>query len=169
MRSTTANISLTIGLCVLCATAGAAEIPASVARCKAITDDMARLACYDAATGRSGEGYITASPASAAAVAAGTSSAAAATTAAAKPATVEPASGKAANSFESRIKTATRRSNGTWVMALEDGTSWLQADSTQEWTLKAGDPVVVSRGAMGAWFVKKTGSNRTFRVRPDTR
>jgi uncharacterized cupin superfamily protein len=56
-----------------------------------------------------------------------------------------------------------------WVIALEDGTSWLQADSTQEWTLKSGDPVVLSRGAMGAWFVKKTGSNRTFRVRPDTR
>jgi uncharacterized cupin superfamily protein len=169
MRSTTANISVTIGLCVLGATVGAAEIPASVARCKAITDDTARLACYDAATGRSGEGYITASPASAAAVAAGTSSSAAATTAAARAATLEPASDKAANSFESRIKTATRRSNGMWVIALEDGTSWLQADSTQEWTLKAGDPVVLSRGAMGAWFVKKTGSNRTFRVRPDTR
>lgn len=169
MRSTTANISVTIGLCVLGATAGAAEIPASVARCKAITDDTARLACYDAATGRSDAGYITASPASAAAAAAGTGSAAAAATAAAKPATVEPAADRAANSFESRIKTAMRRPNGTWVLALEDGTSWLQADTTQEWTLKAGDPVVVSRGAMGAWFVKKTGSNRTFRVRPDTR
>ena len=169
MRSTSATIAMTIGLCLLGGTVGAAEIPASVVRCKAITDDTARLACYDAATGRSDAGYITASPASAAAIAAGPGAADAGTAAAAKPVAPEPATVEAANSFESRIKTATRRSNGTWVIALEDGTSWLQADSTQEWTLKAGDPVVVSRGAMGAWFVKKTGSNRTFRVRPDTR
>jgi len=29
--------------------------------------------------------------------------------------------------------------------------------------------VVVTRGAVGAWYLQKSGSNRTFRVRPDTR
>jgi hypothetical protein len=169
MRSTSATIAMTIGLCLLGGTVGAADIPASVARCKAITDDTARLACYDAATGRSDAGYITASPASAAAIAAGPGAADAGTAAAAKPAAPAPATAEPANYFESRITTAARRPNGMWVIALEDGTSWLQADSTQEWNLKTGDPVVLTRGALGAWFVKKTGTNRTFRVRPDTR
>jgi hypothetical protein len=34
---------------------------------------------------------------------------------------------------------------------------------------ETGDAVVMSRGAMGAWYLKKSGTNRTFRVRPDTR
>jgi len=170
MRSVIAKTGVTMGIFLLAAAAGAEGIPASIARCKAIGDDTARLACYDAASGRSSEGYITASAAGAAAVAASTVAADSATAVAGTiPAATEQVAGKPANSFESRIKTATRRSVGTWVIALEDGTSWLQADPTQEWTLAAGDPVVLTRGAMGAWYVQKSGVNRTFRVRPDTR
>ena len=160
MRSMNAMVGVTMALCLLASAARAAEMPASIARCKAITDDTARLACYDAATGRSDAGYITASSAGAAAANAG----------AAQSGTPVADATKPANSFESRIRTATRLPAGTWVIALEDGTSWIQADSSQEWIVfKAGDAVVVSRGAMGAWFLKKSGSNRTFRVRPDTR
>jgi hypothetical protein len=171
MRSMNAMIGLTIALCLLASTARAAELPASVARCKAIADDTARLACYDAATGRSDAGYITASSASAAAGAASASAAQPGPVAAAGSTTPSPpAEAKPAKSFESRIRAATRLPAGAWVIALEDGTSWIQADSSQEWTqFKAGDAVVVSRGAMGAWFLKKSGTNRTFRVRPDTR
>ena len=171
MRSTSATIAMTIGLCLLGGTVGAAEIPASVVRCKAITDDTARLACYDAATGRSDAGYITASPASAAAIAAGPGAAEPGTAAAAGSTVPSPpAETKPAKSFESSVKTAGRQPAGTWVIGLEDGTSWVQADSSQEWTVfKAGEPVVVTRGAVGAWYLKKSGTNRTFRVRPDTR
>jgi len=162
MRSMNAMIGVAMALCLLASAARAAEMPASIARCKAITDDTARLACYDAATGRSDAGYITASSAGAAA--------AAANAGAAQPGTAVAAATKPANSFESRIRTATRLPAGTWVVALDDGTSWIQADSSQEWMVfKAGDAVVVSRGAMGAWYLKKSGTNRTFRVRPDTR
>ena len=144
MRSMNAMIGVTMALCLLASTASAAELPASVARCKAITDDTARLACYDAATGRDEAGFITAPSL--------------------------PAESTPAKSFESRIRAATRLPAGTWVIALEDGTSWIQADSSQEWMqFKAGDAVVVVRGAMGAWYLKKSGTNRTFRVRPDTR
>ena len=162
MRSMNAMIGVAMALCLLASAARAAEMPASIARCKAITDDTARLACYDAATGRSDAGYITASSAGAAA--------ATANAGAAQPGTAVAAATKPANSFESRIRTATRLAAGTWVIALEDGTSWIQADSSQEWMVfKAGDTVVVSRGAMGAWYLKKSGTNRTYRVRPDTR
>ena len=162
MRSMNAVIAVTMALCLLASAVHAAEMPASIARCKAITDDTARLACYDAATGRSDAGYITASSAGAAA--------ATANAGAAQPGTAVAAATKPANSFESRIRTATRLAADTWVIALEDGTSWIQADSSQEWMVfKAGDAVVVSRGAMGAWYLKKSGTNRTYRVRPDTR
>jgi hypothetical protein len=165
-----AMIGVTMALCLLAATARAAELPASITRCKAITDDTARLACYDAATGRSDAGYITASSAGTAAVAANATAAGPGTAAAGSAAPSPAAATKPTNSFESRIRTATRLPAGTWVIALEDATSWIQADSSQEWIVfKAGDAVVVSRGAMGAWFLKKSGSNRTFRVRPDTR
>jgi len=172
MRSMNAMIGLTMALCLLASAARAAEMPVSIARCKAITDDTARLACYDAATGRSDAGYITASSAGTAAAAANAGAAQpGAAVAAAGSTTPSPvAATKPANSFESRIRSATRLPAGTWVIALEDGTSWIQADSSQEWIVfEPGDAVVVSRGAMGAWFLKKSGSNRTFRVRPDTR
>jgi hypothetical protein len=162
MRSINATIGVTMALCLLASAVHAAEMPASIARCKAITDDTARLACYDAATGRSDAGYITASSAGAAA--------AAANAGAAQPGTPVADATKPANSFESRIRTATRLPAGTWVVALDDGTSWIQADSSQEWMVfETGDAVVMSRGAMGAWYLKKSGTNRTFRVRPDTR
>jgi len=169
MRSMHAMIGVTMALCLLASTSGAADLPASIARCKAITDDTARLACYDAATGRSDAVYIPASSAGAAAGAASASAAQPGPMAAGSTAPSPLAETKPAKSFESRVRSAKRLPAGTWVIALEDGTNWIQADSAQQWTLELGDPVVLTRGVMGAWYLKKSGSNRTFRVRPDTR
>jgi hypothetical protein len=170
MRSMNAMIGVMMILCLLASTAGAAELPASIARCKAITDATARLACYDAATGRSDAVFFPAPGASAAAGAASASVAQSGPIGAGSTAPSPPAETKPAKSFESRVKTAARLPAGTWVIGLEDGTSWIQADSAQEWTVfKTGEPVLVTRGAVGAWYLRKNGSNRTFRVRPDTR
>jgi hypothetical protein len=165
-----AMIGVIMALCLMASTARAAGLPASIARCKAITDATARLACYDAASGRSDAVFFPASGAGTAAGAAGASAAESGPIAAGSAAPSPPAEMKPAKSFESRVKTAGRLPAGTWVIGLEDGTSWVQSDSSQEWTVfKAGEPVVVTRGAVGAWYLKKSGSNRTYRVRPDTR
>jgi len=170
MRSMNAMIGVTMALCLVASTARAAGLPASIVRCKAITDATARLACYDAASGRSDAVFVPASGAGTAAGAAGGSAGQSGPIAAGSTAPSPLAEMKPVKSFESRVETAARLPAGTWVIGLEDGTSWIQADSSQEWTVfKAGEPVVVTRGAVGAWYLRKSGSNRTFRVRPDTR
>jgi hypothetical protein len=164
MRYIAARASLTSCLLLLAGASGAADIPASIARCTAVVDPAQRLDCYDAAAGRAGAKPVVVKPAATAAGAAATG-AAAATVASAIPeqtATVVP------DTFESVIKSAQRRATGEWRVQLEDGTAWVQADPTEEWSPKVGDTVRLKKAMLGSWFLRRAGSNSTVRVRPAT-
>jgi hypothetical protein len=154
MRSIAAKTSLTVALVLIASVGRAADIPASIARCTAITDDTVRLACFDAATGRHGANPVVVKPATTATGAAATADSAA------QPAAV------VADSFESSIKSAQRRPTGEWTVLLEDGTSWTQADTSQEWTPKVGEKVELKKAMFGSWFLRRVGGNAVIRVRP---
>jgi len=137
----------------------AADLPASILKCTAIPDDKARLACFDRAVAPRQAVTVPA-----AAVAGGAAvGATGAADAAGADAVVE------VDSFKGVVKTVQRRGVGLWVLVLEDGSTWDQSDTTQEWFLQPGDKVELSKARLGSWFVRKEGRNATLRVTPARR
>ncbi|NJC33634.1 hypothetical protein GGR88_001108 [Sphingomonas jejuensis] len=68
--------------------------------------------------------------------------------------------------FEGVIAGARQQPNGRWVLRLEDGTQWVQADSeTVRREPRAGQTVAVRPAAMGSYFANIDGQ-RAIRVRP---
>lgn len=53
---------------------------------------------------------------------------------------------------------------GKLIITLSDGQVWKQMDSEQ-FRLSAGDTVVISRGFMGSFYLKKNGQNKTLLVK----
>lgn len=159
MRTIAARTGMTSCILLLAGAAGAADMPASIERCTAVTDPQQRLACYDAAAGRAGAKPVVVKPAP---VVAG---AAAASGAGPMP---EQVVAEVPDTFESVIKAAQRRSTGEWRVQLEDGTAWVQSDLTEEWSPRVGDKVRLKKAMMGSWFLRRAGSNASVRVRPAT-
>jgi hypothetical protein len=157
MRSIAAKTSLTVALVLTASVGHAADIPASIARCAAINDDTVRLACFDAATGRHGANPVVVKPAAIATRAEATLP---------TPDVAAQSAAVVADSFESSIKSAQRRPTGEWTVLLEDGTSWSQADTSQEWTPKIGEKVQLKKAMLGSWFLRRVGRNTVIRVRP---
>lgn len=66
--------------------------------------------------------------------------------------------------IETTVQSASQASGGKWLIVLEDGARWLQADSTPILgSTKAGDAITIERGAMGS-YMAKIGKKRAFRV-----
>ncbi|WP_109354180.1 hypothetical protein [Sphingorhabdus sp. EL138] len=69
------------------------------------------------------------------------------------------------NQIESKIVSARQLRDGKWLMKLEDGALWRQTEvkSTMR-SPKAGDTIVVKRGALGS-FVAKVNGGRPVKVK----
>jgi len=145
MRSLAVLASAAVVAAVLAAAAHAADPKAPANLCARIEDDRERLTCYDTSFGRG----VASAP---------------------LPAGVQPYTpvGPAPlpDSFDSSVKSLQRRANGLWAVTLEDDQVWVQTDSADDLSVKAGDKVRVRKGMLGSWFLQKIGSNRTMRVRP---
>lgn len=154
----------------LVASMAVAQEAGSGHRCAALEDDAARLACYDAAFG---------GPASAPASVAEPTAATAATAAPASSASraqqefglseadkraADPAQPEAPSSITAKVADARKRPTGEWVVMLEDGQVWVQAESTTKAIVKAGDEVTIRKAALGS-YVLVSANRVAMRVR----
>jgi hypothetical protein len=148
----------------LAAAPALALAPADLLRCRALGDDRARLACYDA--------LPVPAPAAAAQVSPPAAAPAAlpALRAATSPAAPEADFGRPAvvsgpQYIESRIDGPFEGWDRHTRIRLANGQVWQVTDGTQV-TLRLRDPVVrVRRGALGSFLMEFEGSNRSVRVR----
>lgn len=177
----------TAALALFFITTGAkADIHQSLLDCKQLTDNSARLSCYDrlAATFVSQEASAvvavpgTAVPGTAAEAVAPASAPAAVTSVVATPATATPSAEVIAADFgktqsrpsdqveqlQATVKSLSRNKMRKLLITLENGHTWRQTedDSIQ---LKAGDSVTIEKASFGSFLLSKTGTNRKVRVK----
>jgi hypothetical protein len=169
-----------VGLCLVSQLADAAEPPADCAR---IDDDRARLACYDAASGRgapSGPSSTTAVSVPAAAPVVAAPTVAATTPAPAKEAIAqnEPNFGLSAErqlgeqaapkSITATVVSVTPASHiGRWVVALDNGQAWEQRETTSDARRpRPGDTVTIRGASLGSFLLTSSrGASRVRRIR----
>jgi len=134
--------------------------------CGAIADDPARLACYDAAFGRAatksmGTGLPAASEADAAAQAKKEFGLSESDKRALDPARAGPTR---PDSIAAKVAAVSKRPTGEWVVTLEDGQVWAQAESDTRAMIRVGDEVTVRRAALGS-YVLVSANRVAMRVR----
>lgn len=170
-----------LGLCLLISPhmfAQATSVEQQLQHCLTIGQDPARLACYDRlsrslTTGSSSISANKPSPSAqpAVATAVATSSASSdAATAALQAAAADPANfGKTVTVAElgpdvqhSLIKAISRKKKTT--IELDNGQRWLMTDEV-EFLPVVGDRCIIKKGMMGAFYLQKDGSNKTYRVK----
>ncbi len=174
----------TAALALFFITTGAkADIHQALLDCKQLTDNSARLSCYDrlAATFVSQEASAvvavpgTSVPGTAAPETAAPASAPAVV---ATPATATPSAEVIAADFgktqsrpsdqveqlQATVKSLSRNKMRKLLITLENGHTWRQTedDSIQ---LKAGDSVTIEKASFGSFLLSKTGTNRKVRVK----
>lgn len=151
-----------------------ADIHQSLLDCKQLTDNSARLSCYDrlAATFVSQEASaVVAVPEAAAPTS--TPAAVVATPATATPSAevIEADFGKTQSrpsdqveQLQATVKSLSRNKMRKLLITLENGHTWRQTedDSIQ---LKAGDSVTIEKASFGSFLLSKTGTNRKVRVK----
>mgnify|MGYP000008779414 CR=1 FL=1 len=67
--------------------------------------------------------------------------------------------------LEAKVKTLTKTLRGALKLTLENGQVWQQVDTNVAPKISAGDSIVVRRGALSSFYLKKADSNRTIRVK----
>jgi hypothetical protein len=171
-----------------------AQLPAEVLACVEVPRDADRLACFDAAMLKAApqsRARAEARAAETARINAAEASAAAAAAAAAAKARADAAAVAAEESFgaqgmasrgadrnapppgelqaiESRLAEILVNQSGLGVFLLENGQLWRQVDTSRRPNIRVGDPVTISRAAMGGYhlnFVKQKGWVLVKRVR----
>lgn len=170
-----------LGLCLLISPhmfAQATSVEQQLQHCLTIGQDPARLACYDALSRAlttspsnisANKPSPSAQPSVATAVAASPASSDVAT-AALQAAAADPANfGKTVtvaelgpDSQHSLIKAITRKKKTT--IELDNGQRWLMTDEV-EFLPVVGDRCIIKKGMMGAFYLQKDGSNKTYRVK----
>lgn len=158
-----------VALLLVTATVHAAD---DLSSCHAIDDDAARLACYDAASGR----VATRTPARSSAASSVAAASAPAATAQA-PVTTEASFGlppmRPEDELTYRLTAVVTQvtgvaQGGRWTITLDNGQIWEQREATPSYTWpRAGDHVTIRAAALGSYVMADPGrgSSRVRRVR----
>jgi hypothetical protein len=138
----------------------------SAAQCARVTDDDARLACYDGIFRPGGEPQQAAPRDSSgavipAAVAAGAAAPAVVSnpeedfglTEAAKQARKPDAPAAPPESISRKVSSVTRRPTGEFVVTLDDGQVWSQIESYPAVRLSAGETVTIKKASLGSYLL----------------
>ena len=151
--------------------------------CRSLTDDKARLICYDAAVDRS-RNSSAGSPASAppqapAPAPAATAAAAAGAAGTANQIDQEDLFGKSGDELQRTVEAATgseqmdnlsatvtklhKFNYDRVLITLDNGQVWKQVDASSL-RLRVGDAVNIERASLGSFMLRKQGSKRSMRV-----
>jgi len=170
---------LVAGACVLPARASSGSDGAS---CVAVSDDAARLACYDRAYGRkaASKATATAAPAASATAAPAAATAAAATAAHATPAAATPKdpvaefglteaakqakdpakaaeAAKAPTSVTAKVISLRFKKYGEFVVTLDNAQVWEQNEPMPSAIVRVGDTVTVKKAVLGSYTLVTAG------------
>ncbi|WP_448212368.1 hypothetical protein [Colwellia sp. MEBiC06753] len=63
------------------------------------------------------------------------------------------------------VKSAKQNLRKKWQFEFENGQQWEQKDTEKFVKYASGDVVIIKRGVMNAFYLKKTDTNRTIRVK----
>jgi hypothetical protein len=128
-------LALTASCCLV--TLAAADNQA-LQRCRTITDNPARLACYDAAADSAGTENF------------GKESAV--------------AKSEAVREIQAGVASVRTDARGKLVLGLDNGQTWTQIDSPSL-KLKTGDQILIQRGALGSHLLSPVDGGPEIRVR----
>jgi hypothetical protein len=146
MKISTGALAIAVATLAMPTLVAAQNTPAAVSavyQCRSVTDDTARLACFDAAAAelKKAEDARTLVFAD-----------------------EEEFPAFKGEELVSKIQAARTNQAGRWIITLPDGTRWLQTDGVQPtFPPKAGDAIVLKRGMMGNYRAKTRGT--LFQVR----
>lgn len=171
-----------------------ADIHQSLLDCKQLTDNSARLSCYDRLAATFGSQAASAGVAVPGAVAPGTAVPGTAVPGAVVPEAAAPASAPAAvvatpatatpsaevieadfgktqsrpsdqvEQLQATVKSLSRNKMRKMLITLENGHIWRQTEDDSI-QLKAGDSVTIEKASFGSFLLSKTGTNRKVRVK----
>lgn len=182
MKNYKKKMAVLLSSCVLSVPVFSAEISTELQQCAQVTDNFARLTCFDKlAIKHSGK---TVAPAKAAAMPKPPKSAEiVAPVSKPKPTVKQATTSKEVDEFakahlektaeekaeeiteiSAKIAKLDKTARGNWKITLDNGQQWQQKDS-YKLSLKVGQDVVLSTGALSAIYLKKAGSNKRIRVR----
>ena len=72
---------------------------------------------------------------------------------------------EAPDSITATITEATKGAHGKYTFTLDNGQVWRQAESSRSAIWRGGEQVVVERGALGSFLMRKTTGGRSLRVK----
>lgn len=137
--------------------------------CARIAADTERLRCFDGLFGerhKAGPAVVpAAAPVAAAAPAAATEKDFGLTEAQKEAAQPEPAEEAQPSNISSRVTRMIPRGMEPPVLELENGQQWRLLESTASVRFRAGDPIVISRGALGSYLVSHPDRNGAWRAK----
>lgn len=158
-----------------------AQSDSSADRCKQISANDQRLACYDAVFGKPASSTAAAevampAPAAAPAIApapalAPVTAAAPASAAQAQPELVDPVKEfgfeKLRGSPEFKLYTvvSAKRKNNLWLLEMDNGEWWRQKDNVSTFRVKEGDKVKIRSGFISAYYLSTEHSKRSIKVK----
>jgi hypothetical protein len=163
----TSKVAAAISSCFLLATLAA--VPAQSAepqRCSSISEDVARLACYDAVFGTPAKSAVAAPTAAPTAAAAGVAVTGAGAASAAVPSkedqfglppeqtrkkVEEPEVVTGPESIDSVLAKLTKRPTGEFIYTLENGQRWVQVEADPAGMLDPGAAVTIKKAALGSF------------------
>lgn len=71
---------------------------------------------------------------------------------------------KQVSEITSSLLKVSKQAHNNWVFTLDNGQKWRTVESTSS-KYKSGQDVIISRGMFNSFSLKKTGSNRTVKVK----
>jgi hypothetical protein len=139
---------------IVCAILGALRAEADEARdCIAIDNDAARLACYDRALGRNAHAPVAEPP-----------SAEFGMTPALKQ-KQEPAANKTPDVITVHVMNVQKNADGTFNLIMDNAQTWRTLESVWSVDFAPADEIVIKRGLIGAYYLRKNNDNRGLRAK----
>jgi len=153
--------------------ASAAGVLSELAACAQTKDSLARLVCYDKLAEQSlGNKAIVATKKQSVTKAAATPAMVKAPVAKRAPSEEESFGGEHLKSADDQVMeiavtvTSVKKTlRDLLKLTFDNGQIWQQTDSGAAPRISTGDKVVIKRGALGSFYLKKADSNRTVRVK----
>jgi len=67
--------------------------------------------------------------------------------------------------LQAKILSVSTTASGDWVATLDNGQVWLQVPTGTHFSLRVGDSVIITPGALGSFLLRKGSSESSVRVR----
>ena len=67
--------------------------------------------------------------------------------------------------LQAKVLSVSTTASGDWVATLDNGQVWLQVPTGTRFSLRVGDSVIITPGALGSFLLRKGSSESSVRVR----